>query len=88
MVKAELTLGRLYLHRGFVVVCRDRTGSWQTLAALSPSPLPGAKLAALKPPGLLLAALGNQLKKHSGLISPGTSSGESVTAFLTAHTCW
>ncbi|BDA47164.1 probable DmX-like protein 2 at C-terminar half [Coccomyxa sp. Obi] len=61
--------------RGFIVVCRDRNGSWQTLAALSPTPLPGAKLAPLKPPGLLLAALGNQLKKHRGLTSPGSSSG-------------
>lgn len=68
------------MHRGFVVVCRARTGEWQTLAALSPTPLPGAKLAPLQPPDLLLAALGNQLEKYRGLSSPGRSPGESVTA--------
>ncbi len=58
------------------MVCRARTGAWQTLAALSPTPLPGATLAPLQPPDLLLAALGNQLEKYRGLSSPSSIPGE------------
>lgn len=55
------------------MVVRTRTGSWQIAAQLRPVPLPGAELAGLHPPELLLAALGNQLQKHRRLTMPSTA---------------
>lgn len=52
-----------------------RTGSWKSVAQLSPLPLPGAALCPLDVPQLLLAGLGAQLQ-HQPSLAAVDESGE------------
>lgn len=54
----------------------QRSGSWKTIAQLSPLPLPGAALCPLEPPQLLIAAPGSQLQ-HQPSLAAFDESGES-----------